>query len=180
MELEQVRYTISVFTENKIGLMHRIVTIFTRRKINIESLAVSETENHGISRFTITAFVAPDRIGQIVKQIEKQVEVLKAFYYDDSKIVYQELALYKMPRQAFVGSDIVEKIIRQNHAWVLAIEDEFVVIEKTGHEEETQQLFEELKPYGILSFVRSGRVAIAKPMKRVMTHLKELEEMAVN
>ncbi len=176
METEQL-YTLSIFTENISGLMHRILTIFTRRKINIESLTVSGTETHGISRFTITIFTTHEGIVQIVKQIEKQVDVLKAFFYDDSKIVYQELALYKMPTQAFMGSDLVEKIIRNNHAQILAIEEEFTVIEKTGHEAETQKLFEELKPHGILSFVRSGRIAIAKPMKRILAHLRELEEV---
>ncbi len=176
METEQL-YTVSIFTENTSGLMHRILTIFTRRKINIESLTVSETETHGISRFTITIFTTNEGIVQIVKQIEKQVEVLKAFFYDDSKIVYQELALYKMPTGAFMGNDLVEKIVRDNYARILAIEEEFTVIEKTGHEAETQKLFEELKPHGILSFVRSGRVAIAKPMKRLLAHLRELEEV---
>jgi acetolactate synthase I/III small subunit len=176
METEQL-YTLSIFTENTSGLMHRILTIFTRRKINIESLTVSETETHGISRFTITIFSGHGRVAQIVKQIEKQVEVLKAFFYDDASIVYQELALYKMPTRAFMGNDLVEKIVRDNNARILAIEEEFTVIEKTGHEPETQKLFEELKPHGILSFVRSGRIAIAKPMKRLQAHLRELEEV---
>lgn len=174
----QQRYTISIFTEDKVGLLSRITGIFTRRKINVDSLTVSETENKGISRFTVVIRTSPERIGVIVRQIEKQVEVLKAFYYTDEQIVYQELALYKMPTEAFAGSQVVEKIIRDNYARVITIEPEFIVIEKTGHEEETTKLFNELKPYGVLSFVRSGRIAIAKPMKLLKVHLEELENIS--
>lgn len=178
LEENQQRYTVSIFTEDKVGLLSRITGIFTRRKINVDSLTVSETENKGISRFTVVIRTAPDRIGVIVRQIEKQVEVLKAFYYSDDQIVYQELALYKMPTEAFAGSQVVEKIIRDNYARVITIEPEFIVIEKTGHEEETMKLFDELKPYGVLSFVRSGRIAIAKPMKLLKVHLEELENIS--
>ncbi|MCS6968002.1 MAG: acetolactate synthase small subunit [Cytophagales bacterium] len=179
LEGNQQRYTISIFTEDKVGLLSRITAIFTRRKINIDSLTVSETENRGISRFTVVIRTTPDRIGVIVRQIEKQVEVLKAFYYTDDQVVYQELALYKLPTEVFASSKAVEKILRDNHARVITIEPEFIVIEKTGHEEETTKLFNELKPYGVLSFVRSGRIAIAKPMKLLKVHLQELENISV-
>lgn len=173
------RFTISVFTENTIGLLHRVTTVFTRRKINIESLTVSETETQGISRFTIVVNGLEDKISQVTKQIEKQVEVLKCFFYEDDQVVYQELALYKMPTKVFVNSESVEDIIRESNARILAIEPEFIVIEKTGREKETQALFEKLKPFGILSFVRSGRVAIAKPMKRLSVHLEEMESVSL-
>ncbi|TAE03965.1 MAG: acetolactate synthase small subunit [Bacteroidetes bacterium] len=170
-------YTISVFTENKIGLLNRITIIFTRRKINVESLTVSESGiSKDIFRFTVVIRTTPDYIGKVVKQIEKQIDVLKAFYYEDKDIIYQEIAMYKMPTSVLAKSEVVEKIVRNNNARILTIEEEFVVIEKTGHEDETQQLLEALRPYGLLSFARSGRVAIAKPMKPLALHLKELQE----
>lgn len=173
------QYTISVFTENKIGLLSRITVIFTRRKINIDSLTVSESENKGIFRFTIVIRCLPENIEKIVKQIEKQIEVLKSFYYEDKDVVFQELALYKMPPSAFAHGGTVERIVRDNHARILSIEPDYIVIEKTGHEHETQELLEKLRPYGILSFVRSGRIAIAKPMKRLSVWLKEMEEVTI-
>jgi acetolactate synthase-1/3 small subunit len=179
LTMNDKKFTISVFTENTIGLLHRVTTVFTRRKINIESLTVSETETQGVSRFTIVVNGNYDKIAQVVKQIEKQVEVLKCFFYEDEQIVYQELALYKMPTKVFAHSEAVEDIIRESNARVLAIEPEFIVIEKTGREHETQALFKKLEPFGILSFVRSGRVAIAKPMKRLQTHLEELESVSL-
>jgi len=171
------QYTISVFTEDKIGLLNRITIIFTRRKINVESLTVSESETKGIFRFTIVVEVEPKNIEKLRGQIEKQVEVLKAFYYQDHDIVYQEIGLYKISTSEFVNGDKVENIIRKNNARILRIEPDYTIVEKTGHEEETRALFEELEPHGILSFVRSGRVAIAKPMKRLHVYLKELGKL---
>jgi len=172
-------YTVSVFTENKIGLLQRITVIFTRRKINVESMTVSESEMKDIFRFTVVIRTTADNIIKIVNQIEKQVEVLKCFYYEDKDIIFQEIALYKMPPSAFANNGVVEKIVRDSYARILSIEPEYIVIEKTGHEHETQELFEKLKPYGVLSFVRSGRVAIAKPMKRLSVYLQELDKATI-
>lgn len=171
------QYTISVFTENHIGLLNRITVIFTRRKINIDSLTTSSSALEGIYRFTIVIHTSPEDIIKIIQQIEKQVEVIKAFYYDEEDIIYQEIALYKIPTTAVANSKAVEKIVRDNHARILAVEPEFIVVEKTGHEYETKELFEKLKPYGVLSFVRSGRVSIAKPMEKLTSYLEKLDKL---
>jgi acetolactate synthase I/III small subunit len=173
---ELKEYTVSVFTENHIGLLNRISIIFTRRKINVDSLTTSSTEMDDVYRFTIVIRTTSDIIKKVVKQIEKQVEVIKAFYYEADQIIYQEIALYKMSTEAFASSQNVEKIIRDNHARILTVEPEFIVIEKTGYESETEALLNQLKPYGILSFARSGRVAIAKPMRRLASFMEDLEE----
>lgn len=175
---EEKQYTISIFTENHIGLLNRITIVLTRRKINIDSLTTSGSEMEGIYRFTIVIRTTSDNIRKIIKQFEKQIEVLKAFYYEDNEMIYQEIALYKMPTSVFAGSQTVEQIVRDNHARILTVEPDFIVIEKTGHEHETEALFQKLKPYGVLSFARSGRVAIAKPMKRLGAYMKELKENA--
>jgi acetolactate synthase-1/3 small subunit len=172
--MEEQQFTVTVFSEDNIGLLNRITDIFTRRKINIDSLTTSASETEGIFRFTVVISTTLVNVKRIVKQLEKQVEVLKAFYYDEEDIIFQEVALYKISTQALAQSKAVEKIIRANYARILTVEPEFMVIEKTGHESETQELFEQLKPYGILSFVRSGRVAIAKPMKRLSAYLADL------
>ena len=168
-------YTITVFSENQTGLMSRIVAIFTRRHINIESLTTSMSSIPGIHRFTIVVNLEEENVKKLVAQLEKQVDVLKAFYYERDEIVYQEIALYKVPTSAFTDSDRVEKLIRSHNARILVIEPEYVVIEKTGHPEETEALLHDLKSIGIYEFVRSGRVAIAKPMERLNKYLKSLE-----
>ncbi len=169
-------YTLSIFTENKIGILHRITTIFTRRKINIDSLNTSESEVRGVYRYTLVIRVTPEMVEKVVKQIEKQIGVLKAFSHEEHEIVHQELALYKVPTQAFANGTNVEMIIRNHSAHILTVEPQYIVIEKTGHKEETQELFRLLEPFGVLQFVRSGRVAMTKPMKKLTSYLQELEE----
>lgn len=171
MKTEIKEFTISVFSENHVGVLHRITTVFTRRGINIESITVSESEIKGIHRFNIVVTEREDKVKKVVKQIEKQIEVLRAFYYPLHKIIYQEIALYKLPVTAVQNGMGLEKIIRDNHARILTVEKEFLVIEKTGHKEETQALFEQLEPFGLLEFVRSGRVALARSMKSFRDYL---------
>ncbi|UZR94839.1 acetolactate synthase small subunit [Chondrinema litorale] len=175
---EEKRFTLSLFTENKIGLVNRITIIFTRRKMNILSLTTSESELKDIYRFTVVIKTTASQVAKVVKQIEKQIGVLKAFYYEEEQVIFQEIALYKIPTKALFGGETIEHIIRNHYARILTVEEEFVVIEKTGHEHETQELFEALKPFGVLGFVRSGRVAIPKPMRKVMSYLQELEDLA--
>ena len=169
------RYTISVFTEDIVGLLNRVTIVFTRRKINIESIAASDSEVHNIHRYTIVVNETEDLVKKVTLQLDKQVEVIKAVYHLDEEIIYQEIALFKVPTDILMQGGEAEHILRAHHARVLSVEPEFTVIEKTGHKEETQHLFDELEPFGILEFVRSGRVAITKPMRTLTSIVNELE-----
>ena len=172
---EKKEFTISVFTENKTGLVSRVVSIFTRRHINIESLTTSQSSMEGIHRFTIVISTTEEQVIKLIGQLDKQVEVLKSFYYHAHEIVYQEIALYKVPTDGFSGGDVIEKIIRKHNARILRIEPRYTVIEKSGHAHETEALFADLKSHGIYEFVRSGRVAISKPMEQLNEYLKSME-----
>ena len=169
-------YTITVFTEDQAGLLSRVVGIFNRRKINIDSLTTSQSSDPTIHRFTIVVDVTEEMVKKLVAQLDKQVDVLKAFYYTDQEIVHQEIALYKVPTRVFNNGNHMELLIRRHNARVLLIEPEFVVIEKTGHAFETEALLQELKQYGIYEFVRSGRVAIVKPMEKLNNYLATIGE----
>lgn len=162
MDTEKQEFTITAYTENHVGLLHRLTIIFTRRKINIESLTTSESELEGIHRFTIAVTETEDQVRKIVNQIEKQVEVLKADFYKKKEVVQQELALYKIPTDTLTNGLEVERIVREHNARFLTFEKNFVVIEKSGYRRETKALFDELKPYGIREFVRSGRIAVSR------------------
>lgn len=170
------QFTLSIYTENLIGLLHRVSTVFTRRHINIESITASESELKPIHRYTIVVRETEENIKKIVKQIEKQIDVFKAFYHRNEDIVYQEMALYKMPTNVLSEAREVEQIVRKHNARLLSVEPEFTIIEKTGFKEETQALFEQLKPYGILEFVRTGRISISKKMKEFKEYFREVEE----
>ena len=166
-------YTVSVFTENSIGMMNRITIIFTRRHLNIDSITASESEVKGVFRYTIVLRTTKEQVEKVIGQLEKVIDVLKAFVHEDAQIVHQEIALYKIRTDALTNGD-VEKVIREHHARILTVDREFMVIEKTGHVEETQLLFEKLQLFGVLEFARSGRVAVTKPMKNLSIYLEEL------
>jgi len=171
----ETEYTINIFSENYIGLLNRLTIIFTKRKINIESITASESHINGIHCYTIVVNTSEILVRKVVQQIEKLVDVMKAFYYVRDQIIYQEIALYKVPTEALTSTNEIEKLVRQYNARILEVTPEYTVIEKTGHKVETQELLNELKPYNLLEFIRSGRVAITKPMKELTVHLKEKE-----
>lgn len=167
-------YIITVYSENHIGLLARITLIFTRRKVNIESLTVSESAIKGVFKFTIVIEETKEQVIKMVGQIEKQIDVLKAFYHTNEEMIYQEIALYKVRTEALYDNDTVEKIVRKAGARILEITREFIIIEKTGHKDETQALFEELNQFKVMQFIRSGRVALTRdPIERLSEFLKE-------
>ncbi len=169
------RHTISVLSEDRPGLLNRVTIIFTRRKINIESINVSTSEVPGVSRYTLVVNSTRDQAEKVVGQIRKLIEVLGAFLYEEDEIYYQEIALYKVPTKIFLHGNKIENLVRSNNARILVIEEDYIVIEKTGHKHETQQLFNRLNEYGVLEFVRSGRVAISKSKRETQHYLDELE-----
>ncbi|MEP1034709.1 acetolactate synthase small subunit [Ekhidna sp.] len=178
--MEPIEYTISVLTENKPGLLNKLTIILSRRKININSLNVSTTEVEGVSRYTIAATASKSDLEKVIKQIRKLVDVLGAFLYDEDQIYYQEIALYKLSLEVFQRNGLLEKLIRQYGAKIIAIEENQIVIEKTGTKQETHELYEILKPYDILEFARSGRVAISKSKRRTEAFIQELETSQSN
>jgi len=170
-------YTISVYTENHIGLLNRIAIIFSRRKINIESLNVSPSEVPGIHRFTIVINETEEVVKKLVRQVEKQVEVLKAYYNTNEELVWQELALYKVPTDIIAESVKVERLLRQHGAKAVVIRKDYTVFEVAGQREETDNMIKVLEPYGLIEFVRSARVAIIKASNGFHEKLKEFEAL---
>ncbi len=169
-------FTITVYTENQIGLLNRIAIIFTRRKINIDSLNTSPTEVESVHRFTIVINEAEDVVRKLCRQIEKQVEVLKAYYNTNDELVWQEMALYKVPTDVIAEKVKVERLLREKGARVVVIRKDYTVFETSGHREEIEALIKALEPYGLIEFVRTARIAIIKDSKGFHEKLKEFEE----
>ena len=166
MSTEKQLFTISVYTENNIGLLNRISAIFQRRHINIESLNTSPSEIEGVSKFTIVVNMADDNIKKIIGQIEKQVEVIKAYYHKDEDTIYQESCIFKMQSDLLFEERKIQNIIKDSNARIVTVNKSFFVIEKSGRKEEVDLIYKELKPFGILQFTRSGRVSVSKqPME---------------
>ena len=164
-------FTMSAFAENSVGVLNQVTAIYTRRGINIESITASPCSRPGVHKFTITSHTDRPTIEKVVKQIEKRIDVIKAFVYTDDDIVYQEVALYKVPTEKLLVEKHLEWIIRRHSARILEITPEYTVIEKTGHRDETEALFEALKRYDIRQFARSGRVTITKDPVEYVTEL---------
>ena len=169
-------FTVTVYTENQIGLLNRIAIMFSRRKINIESLNTSPSEIEGIHRFTIVINELEEVVKKLARQIEKQVEVLKAYYNTNDEIVWQELALYKVPTDEIAEKVKVERLLREYGARAVVIRKDYTVFETTGQREETDKLVAVLEPYGLIEFVRSARVAIIKASSGFHSKLKEFEK----
>lgn len=175
---DKILYTITIFSENTVGLLSQVTSVFTRRQLNIETLSVSPSAIEGIHKFTITIFTDPETIKKVVLQIDKRVDVLKSYYNIDEELIYQEIALYKLSTPEFLKLESVEALIRKYHARILEINEDIVVIQKTGHYQETQAMFEELsRTIRVLQFIRSGRIAITKSkIERLSDMLAEIDK----
>ncbi len=167
--MEQQLFTISIFSENTVGLLSQVSVIFTRRNINIESISASACSIPGLHKWTITAWSTREALEKLARQIEKCIDVVKVFVYDDDEIVYQEVALYKVATKLLLDEPHLEKVIRTHGARILDVTHDYTVIEKTGHYRETEALFNELKRYDIKQFVRSGRVTVTKSPQEFVT-----------
>jgi len=159
---DQKSFTISVYTENNIGLLNRVSSIFSKRHFNIESLTTSQSEIENVNRFVIVSTMTADQAEKIVKQLEKQIEVIKAFAHTDEETSYQKTALYKVALDSLLETSQIQNIIKENHANIVTVSKDFFVIEKTGRRHETEQLYQDLKPYKLMQFVRSGRISVSK------------------
>lgn len=174
--MSKQEFTLTVYTENQIGLLNRIAIIFSRRKINIHSLNTSPSEVPGIHRFNIVIEETEDVLKKLSRMIEKQVDVLKAYYNTNDEIIWQEMALYKVPTDAITEKVKVERLLREFGARAVVIRKDYTVFETTGHREETDKLIAYLEPFGLIEFVRSARIAIIKDSSGFHDKVKEFEQ----
>ena len=170
--MNSTNYTISIYTENNVGLLNRISAIFLKRHINIKSITCSESEISNVYRFIIVVNVDDLRILKLVRQIEKQIEVISAFYHTDDETIFLETALYKVKSKSLFEERQIQNIIKESRANMVTVKPDFFVIEKTGWRDETEDLYKKLKRYGLLQFVRSGRISVSKKSMEISKFLK--------
>ncbi len=168
-------FTISIYSENNVGLLNRISAIFLKRHINIESLTTSQSEIKDVFRFIIIVKASEDKVKKLINQIEKQVDVIRAFYHTDEETIYQESALYKVKSSALFEERHIQNIIKESHANIVTVSPEYFVIEKTGFRNETDRLYQDLAPFGLLQFVRSGRISVTKSKMGISEILKKFK-----
>lgn len=161
MEDKQIKkYTITIFTENKPGVLYRIADIFLRRKINVESLTVQEIESGGISRFTIVQHLDEDTTRKVVKQLNRIIEVIDVYASLDEELYYNELALIKVAYKTKEDISAIYTIVSQEGGKVVSVNSTSIIIEGYGTEGEIQTLLNALKPFEIKDLAISGRTAV--------------------
>jgi acetolactate synthase-1/3 small subunit len=175
MSEEKQLYTVSIYTENNIGLLNRISAIFQRRHINIESINSSVSEIENVSKWTIVVKLSEEQMKKIIGQIDKQVEVIKAFYHTEEETIYQESCIFKIKSHLLFDERQIQNIIKESNARIVTVNKDFFVIEKSGRKEEIDLLYRELSVFGIMQYTRSGRIAITKDEMKISTMLAALQ-----
>tara|TARA_R110002049_G_scaffold161756_1_gene327296 strand:+ start:4274 stop:4807 length:534 start_codon:yes stop_codon:yes gene_type:complete len=160
-------FTISIYTENNIGLLNRISAIFQRRHINIESLTTSQSEIDSVNRFVIVVNMTKTNAEKIVRQIEKQVETIRAYYHTDEETIYTESCMFKIRSELLFDEPQIQNIIKESNTRIVTVNKEFFVLEKSGRRNEIESLRRDLNVFGIMQFVRSGRIAVTKEEMKI-------------
>lgn len=176
MNHETKEYTLSVFTENQIGLIGKIAAMFTRRKISLESFNTSETEFENIYRFTIVLNVSEQVMRALAGQIDRLVDVMFVCYNTAEQIIWQQQALFKIPTENIIKNALVERLLNHFGAKTVAIRSDYTVFEVTGQDREIKNALHEFEKYGLTEFVRGSRIAIMKSGEGIHARIAEIEE----
>jgi len=171
--MKNEKFTISIYSENNLGLLNRIATIFLKRHINLESLTVSGSEIENVSRFIIVVDITEEQVKKVIGQLEKQVEVIKAYYHTNEECIYLQSALFKIKSSLLFEERQIQNIIKNSNSQIVTVSPEFFVIEKSGRKEEIDTLYDELTSFGIMQFVRSGRISVTKEEMKISEILRK-------
>ena len=166
------RHTLAVLVENKPGVLTRVAALFARRAFNIKSLAVGETEHPEISRMTIIVDADSAPIEQVVKQLNKLINVLKVAELEPEDSVERRLLMMKVQADETRRTSVLQ-IVDLFRAHVVDVQPESVVIESIGSLPKLEALLRALEPYGVTELVQSGAVAIGRGSRSITDQLKE-------
>jgi len=154
-------HTISVLVTNKPGVLVRISNLFSRRGFNIESLVVSPALDGQFSRMTITAFGEHNDLDQIIKQLNKLIDVIHAFEHDAKDIVVRELLLIKVKVNDARRAEVLQ-IVDHFDAITIDFSDNHLLVELTADSQRIDSFIEMLNPYGLQEMVRTGKIVATK------------------
>lgn len=158
------RHTISVLVENRSGVLARVSGLFARRGFNIESLAVSETEDPNTSRMTIVVSGPAPTLEQISKQLYKLIDVIKVIDYTDSAVVERQLALIKVHCTKETRSEIMQ-ITEIFRAQIVDMSPESLTVEVTGNERKIAAVRSLMEQFGIMEMVGTGSVVLVRGLQ---------------
>ena len=156
-----MKHVISVLVENHFGVLTHVAGLFSARGFNIDSLAVGETHDPTVSRMTIMVNGDDRIVEQIIKQLNKLIDVIKVEDLSDDEVIDRELVLVKVNADAKSRNDILQ-IVNTFRAKVVDVNPQSITIEVTGGESKIDAMVELLLPFGIRETVRTGLVALAR------------------
>jgi acetolactate synthase-1/3 small subunit len=154
-------HTLSVLVENRPGVLARVANLFSRRAFNIYSLAVAPTEDERFSRITVVVDVESSPLDQVIKQLDKLINVVKITELDPRDAVERELILATVRATPDVRGQVVE-LTRIFEGRILAVNHDQLTVSLEGHPTKIDDFEEMLRPLGIVELQRTGRVALAK------------------
>jgi len=160
------QHTITVLVDNKPGVLSRVSGLFSRRGYNIESLAVSITENPELSRMTLVVNGDEQEVEQITKQLHKLIEVSKVQDYINIPMIARELALIKVNASVENRTALLQ-LVEVFRGRVIDMSEKTFVIELTGANDKIDAFEKLLEPYGIRELVRTGRIAMARGVRGI-------------
>ncbi len=165
-------HTLTVLVENKPGVLTRVAGLFARRAFNIKSLTVGETEKSGISRMTIIVDAQDEPLEQVIKQLNKLVNVLKVVELPEDESVERRMLLLKVRADDETRTAVLQ-IVDLFRAHVIHVAPKTVIIESVGTRGKLEALLESLEPYGVKEIVQSGAVALSRSPRSLTDQIKE-------
>ncbi|HJM89240.1 MAG TPA: acetolactate synthase small subunit [Dehalococcoidia bacterium] len=171
-----MKHTVVALVEDRPGVLTRVASLFRRRGFNIDSLAVGTTEEQGISRMTIVLEGEDGIVEQVEHQLNKLIDVIKVSDLSQVETVSRELALLKVRCGTLNRREVID-IVEIFRAQVVDVSPTTLVIQIVAEGDRLEALIENLKPYGVLEMVRTGRVAMARGEQVTAVHEQESEEI---
>lgn len=168
------KYTFTIYAEYQIQLFQKITLIFSRKKINIESINFSNSEVDQIARFTIVVTETADVVQNLVPQIEKIIEVFKCYCNTNDEIIWKQLALFKVPTTAIYEENL-SSLLKKWDARAISIESDYTVFQSTGNEKEINDLIAQFSTYNLIEFIKSPRIALLKNSQGFAKKLSAME-----
>src|SRR4026208_1327131 len=156
-----MRHTISVLVENKFGVLTRIAGLFSGRGYNIDTLNVGPTQDPDTSRMTIVTRGDDATLEQIVKQLNKLIDVLKVQDFREGEYIDRELVLVKVTVDSKTRAEVMQ-ITDIFRAKIVDVQPKTVTIEVTGNESKIEKFLELMKTFGVVDLTRSGKVALPR------------------
>jgi len=160
-------HTLSILVENKACVLSRVTGLFSRRGFNIESLAVGPCEEPGMSRITIVVIGDDEKVEQVMKQLNKLIDIIKVSDLTGNERIERELALIKVTAEYGISRSEVMQIASIFRAQIIDVGAKSLILQVIGDSEKIDAMEKLLRQYGIKEFVRTGRVGILRGMKTV-------------